>query len=472
MNLSLISAILPLSGLILSAAADPKGMALVPKGAFTLPFRNDTAEVRMRVDAFYLDEYPVTQSGFLVFLKANPGLARSRVQRMFADPAYLSDWRGDASPGAALGNSPVTRVSWHAAKAYCACQGKRLPTTAEWEWAAKAMPRGTDSAGLDKSILAWYAKPANDGPHAVGSGSVSGNGIRDLFGLVWEWTSDFDAFGFAGLNQRGIGDSGAFCGAGSARAVKDAGYATYMRWAFRQSLQADYSLGSLGFRCARDWERKPGAGGRVPGAKQGYGPGSRPGGAGIAIPIVAPKSSPVPDGSPLPEGSLYQVGSRWMREDGSTLHLADLRGQVKVMSMFFTGCANLCPMLLGQLQSLEQAMPNALKTEVGFVLVTLDAKEDTAGTLKAYRGKSHLASGHWTLLRGSADDTRELAALLGVRYTPKQDDGQMGHTGLIAILDRDGRMVFHVPGITDQKAFLAELDRQVFLDGTKRMSGR
>jgi protein SCO1/2 len=143
------------------------------------------------------------------------------------------------------------------------------------------------------------------------------------------------------------------------------------------------------------------------------------------------------------------------------MKLEALRGEVRVVSMFFTGCNNLCPMIVGQLKSLEAAMPAPLKEKVGFVLVTLDSKGDSPKSLHKYREDSHLAADRWTLLRGSADDTRELASLLGVRYTPKQDDGQMGHNGLIAIVDREGRILFHASGISDQKDFLSRLDQAV-----------
>lgn len=162
---------------------------------------------------------------------------------------------------------------------------------------------------------------------------------------------------------------------------------------------------------------------------------------------------------PLPDSSLYQAESRWQRDDGKTIRLEELRGKVRVVSMFFSGCNSLCPMSLGQLKTLERAMPEALWDKVGFVMVTMDSKDDTPGALKAYRIESGLSPDRWTLLRGSPDDTRELAALLGVHYTPKMEDGQMGHTGLIAILDPEGRMVSHVPAITDQKAFLIGLSR-------------
>ncbi len=173
--------------------------------------------------------------------------------------------------------------------------------------------------------------------------------------------------------------------------------------------------------------------------------------------IHALEAKPLPPS--LPDSSLYQVDSRWQDDEGKTLRLSGLRGQVRVVSLFYTGCDNLCPMILGQLKSLEAAMPADIKDKVGFVLITMDSKNDSSGALRAYRKKSNLTHDHWVLLRGAADDTREVAELLGVHYTPKDAKGQMGHTGVIAILDRDGRILARVSGITDQKAFLAELAR-------------
>ncbi len=167
---------------------------------------------------------------------------------------------------------------------------------------------------------------------------------------------------------------------------------------------------------------------------------------------------------PNPEGSLYQLGSIWHRDDGKSMHLADLQGKVRVVSLFYTGCENLCPMILGQLKSLETSLKGPLADSVGFVLVTLDPHGDSGAALKKYRNASHLSPDRWVLCRGSADDTRELANLLGVHYTPKDDEGQMGHNGMIAILDRHGRIVLQTPGIQDQSVFLNTLRRTVGAD--------
>jgi formylglycine-generating enzyme required for sulfatase activity len=150
----------------------------------------------------------------------------------------------------------VTNVSWFAAKAFAAALEKRLPTTAEWEYAAAAgftQVDGTADAEFSQAILRWYSTPAPDMLANAGSGRANAYGIRDLHGLVWEWTSDFnsalmtgDARGDTGLERR------LFCGAGSIGSSNPSDYAAFMRFGFRSSLRAGYTVPNLGFRCARN----------------------------------------------------------------------------------------------------------------------------------------------------------------------------------------------------------------------------
>lgn len=164
-----------------------------------------------------------------------------------------------------------------------------------------------------------------------------------------------------------------------------------------------------------------------------------------------------PSSPPLPRNSLYQLESAWKLDDGRQMRLADLRGKPRVLALFFSRCDNVCPMLTGQLKTLEREMPADLRARTGFVLVTLDPAGDDTTSLRDYRHRMKLSKEHWLLARGSADDTRELAHLLGVTYQPKKDDGQIDHNGLVILLDREGRIVKKLPGITDRKAFLALL---------------
>ncbi len=156
---------------------------------------------------------------------------------------------------------------------------------------------------------------------------------------------------------------------------------------------------------------------------------------------------------PLPEKSIYQLSSSWKTDDQKSLQLAELRGKPRLMAMFFSQCESVCPMLIGQLKLLEQNLPEDLKRKFGFVLVSFDIARDSLQALVDYRAHMGLSPDRWLLLRGNADDTRELAFLLGIDYQPG-GKGQIDHNGLIVLLDSEGRIVTSVSRIEDRNAFM------------------
>ncbi len=202
---------------------------------------------------FALDKRPVTRAEFAVFLSSHPEWWRQPTRPLYFDETYLADWTSSASIPVPA-DAPVTRVSWYAARAYCRERGKRLPTAAEWEYAAQASESsrdGTKDPGFAARILAWYAERRSpDRP--VGQWKNVW-GVYDMHGLIWEWVEDFNGE-FTSGDSRGDNaqDPSAFCG-GAALNVNDASkiqYASFMRYALRGSLQGSFSLRDLGFRCA------------------------------------------------------------------------------------------------------------------------------------------------------------------------------------------------------------------------------
>ncbi len=163
--------------------------------------------------------------------------------------------------------------------------------------------------------------------------------------------------------------------------------------------------------------------------------------------------------TPLPDNSLHHLETVWTNDSGKPFRFAELHGKARVLTMFFSRCDDICPMLTGQLKLLERELPPSLRTRTGFVLVTLDPESDDAESLADHRRRMGYSRENWILLRGGPDDTRELANILGVTYMPKKEDGQIDHNGLIVILDAQGRIVEKTSSITDRAAFLKKLEK-------------
>jgi len=132
------------------------------------------------IKAFYIDRFEVTREEYGAFLAANP------------DRAVPRGWERDSRGRATEPALPVTWVSWHDARAYARWVGKRLPTSAEWEWAARGPLDLTFPWG--SSAQDWVANTADLGlgrPSPVGlfEDGHSTLGLYDMVGNVAEWTT-------------------------------------------------------------------------------------------------------------------------------------------------------------------------------------------------------------------------------------------------------------------------------------------
>lgn len=231
-------------------------MATVPAGVYQPLFPSSPAERKVAVAAFEMDVVPVTNAAYVTFVRAQPQWQRSRVKRLFADKRYLIQWDSDLSIGASVAaQAPVVNVSWFAAKAYCEWRGGRLPYEREWELVAAAdamSPNGMQASRAQQRILAWYGQP-NRTLAPVRQNAPNLYGIYDVHGLIWEWVYDYNASLVAEDNRsQGEAERGRYCGAAAAQARDPEQYATFMRLAFRSSLQATYGTDNMGFRCVRE----------------------------------------------------------------------------------------------------------------------------------------------------------------------------------------------------------------------------
>jgi formylglycine-generating enzyme len=236
-------------------AAGPQ-YASLPGGQFSSALKFEDRGDRVRVAPFKLMSLPVTNAEFLSFVRSHPQWRRNAVAGVFAESRYLSHWTGPLQLGPqALPQQPVVWVSWFAASAYCKAQGAHLPTWSQWEYAAAADERRSDARSdpaWRERILAWYAQPSKGALPTVGTQRPNTYGVRDLHGLVWEWTEDFSALLVSADNRdQGDPDRLKFCGAAALSVNDRDNYAVLMRVAMLSSLEGADATANLGFRCAQ-----------------------------------------------------------------------------------------------------------------------------------------------------------------------------------------------------------------------------
>lgn len=243
------------------AAQNSTNMVFVEGGNF-MPFyasSDDSTFVR----SFYIDKYPVTNAQYLAFVEENLKWRRSQIKTIFADTGYLKHWESDLNVGEhnrEIENAPVTNISWFAARAYAKWKGNRLPTLDEWEYVAAASetkPLASRDKEMIDDILDWYSKPNPETLPAVGIQEANYYGVFDMHGLIWEWVQDFNTVFISGESRNDQGELKQFyCAAGSSAAsdTDKSNYAAFLRFSFRGSLEANYSVGNLGFRTAKDFE--------------------------------------------------------------------------------------------------------------------------------------------------------------------------------------------------------------------------
>ena len=244
----------PTSGL--ASADSPRGMVHIEGGTVRPLYETASGSQSVAVTSFWLDARPVTNRQFLAFVRANPNWRRSRVPALLAEDGYLRDWRSDLSFGGLAPHAPVVDVSWFAARAYARWQGRRLPTTDEWEYVASASATrrdGRSDPAYTRQLLAWVSRPRPAVFPAVGQSEPNVWGVYDLHGLVWEWTADFtSALVTADSRSNRDTDRALFCSAGAVGAADFEDYTAFLRYGYRSGLEARYAVPNLGFRTALD----------------------------------------------------------------------------------------------------------------------------------------------------------------------------------------------------------------------------
>ncbi len=142
-------------------------------------------------------------------------------------------------------------------------------------------------------------------------------------------------------------------------------------------------------------------------------------------------------GTPVPGESIYQLELSLTDQNGQSTMLSALRGKPTLITLFYTSCQGVCPLLAVTLRNIEESLSAQERQGLKTVMVSFDPQRDTPQALGEF-AKLHQPEGsNWLLARTAEDNVRELAAVLGIRYRPLPD-GVFSHSAVIALLDADG----------------------------------
>lgn len=144
------------------------------------------------------------------------------------------------------------------------------------------------------------------------------------------------------------------------------------------------------------------------------------------------------DPNEISDASIFNLTSKWNTQNGETIELKDLKGDVLVMVMIYTSCKAACPRLVADMRNIHKKVDNST---VKYVLVSIDPETDTPERLKAFAIENEMDNDQWVFLQGTVDNVREFSNVLSVKYK-KIAPLDFSHSNIISVFDKEG-VLFH-----------------------------
>ncbi len=248
----------------------------IPPGTFTMGCSADDTECNE--DERPAHEVTITKGLWLGQTSVTVGAWR-RYRAATRQPALVTEdafGRENLNEASGDDNMPVVGVTWEDARLFCEWSEGRLPTEAEWEYAARAGSTGAgygspdaiawygDNSGKQRidSAEIWRTDRANywqrlfengNGPHPVGEKQPNARNLYDMLGNVWQWTADRYDFNY--YDRRVSRDPPGPPDAGQSRVMRGGSWeSSVVRASYRYDIEPVYSGSSMGFRCAGNWQ--------------------------------------------------------------------------------------------------------------------------------------------------------------------------------------------------------------------------
>ena len=156
--------------------------------------------------------------------------------------------------------------------------------------------------------------------------------------------------------------------------------------------------------------------------------------------LLAAHASAANKDTPLPGDSVYQLPVVLIDQDGKGFDWRRRRGEPQLVTMFYTSCPYMCPLIVDAGKGVEKSLTPEQREHLQLLFISMDPSKDTPVALMDLAKKRKLDTARWTLASPQEQAVASVAGVLGVRYR-KLADGEFNHTGELILLDRDGRIL-------------------------------
>jgi protein SCO1/2 len=162
--------------------------------------------------------------------------------------------------------------------------------------------------------------------------------------------------------------------------------------------------------------------------------------AATALLAMATIASAAKPAVALPGDSIYQLQLPLTNSNGQTRDWRALRGKPQLVTMFYTSCKFICPLIIESGKAVERQLTPAQQKRLGIVMISMDPARDTPAALKKIADQRKLDGSRWTLASPRAGDVRAVASVLGIRYR-QLADGEFNHSSVLILVDAEGRIL-------------------------------
>ena len=172
--------------------------------------------------------------------------------------------------------------------------------------------------------------------------------------------------------------------------------------------------------------------------------------AACVIALFAALTTPA-HAADLPSESLYRLPIALVDRSGRGFLLAQRAGKPQLVSMFYTSCQYVCPLIIDTLKKTQAQLTPAERARLAILLVSFDPVRDTPERLQQVFAERKLDAATWTLARTDERDVRKLAAALDIQYRVLAN-GEVSHSSALVLLDAQGRIAAHTDHIGEVDA--------------------